>query len=148
MKRYQITIEDQTFDVQILSDPRQATVRVEVDGEALTVEVGAGPAGSGEEVAAQAPAADQPASGVAAPPQEAEATGTTGSGVTAPLPGVIKSIAVRPGQQVSPGQELLVIEAMKMDNVIRAGRAGVVEMVHVAEGHRVAHGQLMVEYQG
>jgi biotin carboxyl carrier protein len=70
-----------------------------------------------------------------------------GSGVAAPLPGVIKSIAVAPGEEVSPGQELLIIEAMKMDNVIRAGRQGVIEVVHVAEGHRVAHGQLMLEYR-
>jgi len=150
MKRYQITIDGQTFDVQILSDPGQDTVQVTVDGEALTVGVGvgAGPAGDGGKVAAPAPAGGSAAgAGVPAPPKAPETVEVAASDVTAPLPGVIKSIAVRPGQQVSPGQELLVIEAMKMDNVIRAGRAGVVEVVHVAEGHRVAHGQLMVEYR-
>jgi biotin carboxyl carrier protein len=145
MKRYQITIDGHTFDVQFLSDPRQDTVQVEVDGETLIVGVGAGPAWSGEAVAVPAPAGDQAAAEVTASREPVE---VTGSSVVAPLPGVIKSIAVRPGQQVSPGQELLVIEAMKMDNVIRAGRQGVVEAVHVAEGHRVAHGQIMMKYQG
>ena len=42
---------------------------------------------------------------------------------------------------------MLVIEAMKMDNVIRAARKGIVETVHVAEGHHVAHGELMLEYR-
>jgi len=63
----------------------------------------------------------------------------------APLPGVIKSIGVRSGQRVAPGDELLVIEAMKMDNVIRAQRAGVIGVIHVAEGRQVAHGELLLE---
>jgi len=67
--------------------------------------------------------------------------------VTAPLPGVIKSIAIRSGQQVSKGDPLLVIEAMKMDNVLRASREGVVETIHAAEGHQVAYGDLLLEYR-
>jgi biotin carboxyl carrier protein len=47
---------------------------------------------------------------------------------------------VRPGQEVAPGDRLLVIEAMKMDNVIRAPRRGTIDTLHVAEGQHVAHG--------
>ena len=65
--------------------------------------------------------------------------------VAAPLPGVIKSIAVRPGQQVAPNDELVVIEAMKMDNVIRATRAGAIGTIHVAEGRQVAYGEALLE---
>jgi biotin carboxyl carrier protein len=62
------------------------------------------------------------------------------------LPGVIKSIAVRPGQRVAAGDELLVIEAMKMDNVIRASRAGAVSAVYVTEAGRVAYGDPLLEF--
>ena len=65
--------------------------------------------------------------------------------VTAPLPGVVKSIAVRPGQRVAPNDELFVIEAMKMDNVIRATRAGVIGAIHIAEGRQVAYGERLLE---
>jgi biotin carboxyl carrier protein len=60
---------------------------------------------------------------------------------------VIKSIAVRPGQEVSAGDRLLVIEAMKMDNVLRASRVGTIETIHATEGHQVAHGELLLEYR-
>ena len=53
---------------------------------------------------------------------------------------------MRPGQQVSPGDELLVIEAMKMDNIIRASRDGTVETIYANEGHQVAYGERLLEY--
>ncbi len=68
-----------------------------------------------------------------------------GSVVTAPLPGVIKAIAVRPGQQVAADDELLVIEAMKMDNVIRASRGGTIGAIHVTTGRQVAYGEPLLE---
>jgi len=61
---------------------------------------------------------------------------------------VVKSIAVRPGQQVAAGDELLVIEAMKMDNVIRATREGTVGTIHVTEGRQVAHGEPLLDLAG
>ena len=130
MKRYRITLEGHTFDVEVLDDPRQEQVRVWVDGEVFTV---------GVEVTAEvAP----PAGAVAAPPPT---TAVTDRVVQAPLPGVVKSIAVRPGQQVAPNDELVVIEAMKMDNVIRATRAGTVGTIHVAEGRQVAYGEPLLD---
>ena len=58
---------------------------------------------------------------------------------------MIKSIAVRPGQRVAVDDELLVIEAMKMDNVIRAPRGGTVGTIHVTEGRQVAYGETLLE---
>ena len=69
-----------------------------------------------------------------------------GRTVTAPLPGVIKSIAVRTGQQVNPNDELCVIEAMKMDNIIRATRVGTIGTVYVVEGRQVAYGETMLDF--
>jgi len=156
MKRYRITLENRTFDVRVLDDPRREQVRVEVDGETFTVGVDAVPVATGmaagEAAPAVAPSPATPArlpkfrktsevsgsSGSAPPPSPHEAEG---GAVAAPLPGVIKSIAVRPGQQVAVDDVLLVIEAMKMDNVIRAQRAGTIGTVYVAEGRQVAYGE-------
>jgi biotin carboxyl carrier protein len=141
MKRYRITLDDRTFDVQVLDDPRQGRVRVQVDGETLTVDVETLAAGPEEREAvspdAIAPPVARELARPAAPPDGL---------VTAPLPGVIKSIAVRPGQEVASGDPLLVIEAMKMDNVIRAARRGTVGTIHVAEGHHVAHGDALLTF--
>jgi len=65
--------------------------------------------------------------------------------VRAPIPGVIDSIVVRPGDSVARGGELVVLEAMKMKNVIQAPQAGTVAAIHVAVGQHVKHGDLLVE---
>jgi biotin carboxyl carrier protein len=148
MKRYQITLDGQIFDVLLLSDPLQEQVQVEVDGVVFTAEVkhlapGQEPGAEAADPAEPSVSAGAPAS---MPPPSAQAALSAGNSVTAPLPGVIKSIAVRPGQQVSPGDELLVIEAMKMDNIIRATRAGTVETIYVSESHQVAYGERLLEY--
>jgi len=145
MKRYQITLDRRTFDVRLLSDPMQERVDVEVNGKTFSVEVKAMPP-EGEAVAAPpTPSEAQPA---AVPTPAVKATAPSSDTLTAPLPGVIKSISVKPGDQVSAGGILLVIEAMKMDNVIRSTREGVVEVIYVAEGRQVAHGEPMLKYRG
>ncbi|MBM3123224.1 MAG: acetyl-CoA carboxylase biotin carboxyl carrier protein subunit, partial [Chloroflexi bacterium] len=66
--------------------------------------------------------------------------------VRAPIPGVILSVAVQPGASVTPGQELYVLEAMKMRNPISAGRAGIIQAVHVSPGAHVQHRQVLMEF--
>jgi biotin carboxyl carrier protein len=145
MKRYQITLDGRTFDVQVLGDPRQEQVEVEVDGRRLMVEVKASAAG--DETVPTKPASSPAPATTRAPIAAPGAAAASGNRVVAPLPGVIKSVAVRPGQRVAPGDELLVIDAMKMDNVLRASRGGIVETIHIAVGHQIAHGQLLLEYR-
>ena len=148
MNRYQITIEGQTFDVRLLSDPRQEEVQVEIDGAVLTAHVRAPQPGGAEDAETDVTKdATMPTQPPAARPSPGPQTSTKALGaVTAPLPGVIKSIAVSPGQQVSSGDQLLVIEAMKMDNIIRASRDGTIETIHVGEGHQVAYGEELLAY--
>jgi glutaconyl-CoA/methylmalonyl-CoA decarboxylase subunit gamma len=67
--------------------------------------------------------------------------------VTSPLPGVIVTILVKPGDTVSHGDELCTLEAMKMKNAIRANREGTIETVAVQVGDQVSHGQLLLTYQ-
>jgi propionyl-CoA carboxylase alpha chain len=63
-----------------------------------------------------------------------------------PMPGLIVSIPVRAGEPVKAGQELLVLEAMKMENVLRAERDAVVEAIEVEPGATVAADQVLMAF--
>jgi biotin carboxyl carrier protein len=63
--------------------------------------------------------------------------------VAAPMPGKIVKVLVKPGDTVVARQGLIVIEAMKMENELRAGRDGQVKEVHVVEGDLVEAGRLL-----
>ena len=63
-----------------------------------------------------------------------------------PMPGLIVSIAVDRGEPVKAGQELLILEAMKMENVLRAERDGVVEDVRVTPGASVAADEVLIAF--
>jgi len=63
----------------------------------------------------------------------------------APMPGRVSAVKVSVGQKVSKGQELVVVEAMKMENALRAPRAGVVRALHAGPGDMVAPGRALVE---
>ncbi len=65
--------------------------------------------------------------------------------VKAPMPGLVLEIAVSNGQKVEVGDKLLILEAMKMENVIRSEGEGTVKLIHVDKGAAVDKGQLMIE---
>jgi propionyl-CoA carboxylase alpha chain len=67
--------------------------------------------------------------------------------VVCPMPGLVVSLSVKPGDPVEDGQPLAVIEAMKMENVIRAERAGKVKSVHVSEGESLAVDAVILELE-
>jgi biotin carboxyl carrier protein len=67
--------------------------------------------------------------------------------VTAPMPGKVVRLFVQPGEQVTARQPLVVVEAMKMENELRAGRAGTVAEVHAREGASVEAGALLIVIQ-
>jgi|GEM_PF-2654976 len=69
----------------------------------------------------------------------------TGSGeVKAPMPGIIVSIAKTVGATVGAGENLLVIEAMKMENNIAAPKSGTIKSINVKPGQEVNSGQLLL----
>ncbi len=72
----------------------------------------------------------------------------TPNAIRAPIPGVIISIAVQEGDRVEMGQEVCVLEAMKMKNSIRAPRTGAISRIAVKEGEHVQHHDLLFEFAG
>jgi biotin carboxyl carrier protein len=67
--------------------------------------------------------------------------------VIAPMPGKVVRLLVKPGDTVTARQPVVVVEAMKMENELRAGREGVVTEVHAREGLSVEAGTLLVVIQ-
>ena len=67
--------------------------------------------------------------------------------VGAPMPGVVASIAVAPGQKVNAGDLMLTIEAMKMETGIHADRAGTVKALHVTAGAQIDAKDLLSEFE-
>lgn len=146
-----VKVADSTFEVEV-GDLTDRPIVAVVEGERFEVWPEAYAAGAAAPVAALAPIAAR-ASGQAevrpsrrtspmgmADPAQAQRT------IYAPIPGVMHSIAVQPGDRVEMGQELCVLEAMKMKNVIRASRAGEIARVLVAQGQHVKHHDAMIEY--
>jgi propionyl-CoA carboxylase alpha chain len=64
-----------------------------------------------------------------------------------PMPGLLVSVAVAVGQEIKAGEELAVVEAMKMENVLRAQRDGVVASIHAAPGASLAVDQAILEFE-
>lgn len=67
------------------------------------------------------------------------------SAIKAPMPGLVLSIIVEPGQEVKHGDPMLILEAMKMENVIKSPGEGVVKRVVVEKGKPVDKGEVLIE---
>jgi glutaconyl-CoA/methylmalonyl-CoA decarboxylase subunit gamma len=137
-----VKIGEEVFDVEV-GDLTTRPVIATIDGEVFEVwpeeeAVMAAPAH-----VAKAPAAPRiaPAAKPAVPAGE-----VTSNTITAPIPGSIISVAVKPGDKVTKGQELCVLEAMKMKNAIRANRDGQVAAVFATVGQTVQKGAPLVEF--
>jgi propionyl-CoA carboxylase alpha chain len=70
----------------------------------------------------------------------------SGKAVRCPMPGLVLSIAVAEGQEVKAGETLAVVEAMKMENVLRAERDGLVKKIHAQPGDSLAVDAVIMEF--
>jgi propionyl-CoA carboxylase alpha chain len=70
----------------------------------------------------------------------------SGKKLLCPMPGLVKSIAVAEGQEVKAGETLAVVEAMKMENVLRAERDGRVKKLHAKAGDSLAVDAVILEF--
>jgi biotin carboxyl carrier protein len=72
---------------------------------------------------------------------------TAGSGdVMSPMPATVVAMHATPGQSVTEGETLIVLEAMKMELPIKAPRSGVVKAIHCAQGDLVQPGVILIEF--
>ena len=69
------------------------------------------------------------------------------SPLVAPMPGLVVRVAIGVGDQVTAGQGLVVMEAMKMENELRSSAAGTVKAVHAAPGTAVEKGTVLIELE-
>ncbi|MCP4440027.1 MAG: biotin/lipoyl-binding protein [Aureispira sp.] len=66
--------------------------------------------------------------------------------VKAPMPGLVLDVLVKEGDEVAKGDSVLILEAMKMENVIKAAGDGVVQKISVDKGAAVEKNQVLVEF--
>ena len=139
-----VVIDGKTYAVDV-EDINARPVIAVVEGERYEV----WPEGEKETQAAEtaAPMISVPEVSAAPDLSGRAAQGATGKEVSAPLPGVIVAILVKPGDSVTRGQELCTLEAMKMKNAIRSSREGVIATVEVNVGDQVGHGQVLMTFK-
>jgi len=154
MRHYRITINDKAYLVEI-EDPHACPVQVQVDGKPFQVYVDwegtddeatvtpeikpaecASPSAQPVLVRPRAPARQQVRMAEDAAADE----------LTAPMPGTILAISVKAGDHVQQGQEVCVLEAMKMKNSIKSPREGTIGEVATSVGASVAHGDVLVRF--
>ena len=140
--RFEVEVGDQRYEVTLAGD--------EDLPEATVTPALAPPQGSpapSRPAAAPARARAAPA-GPSTPPVASArpATGGGGSSLNAPMPGVILELHVKAGDTVTRGQQIAVLDAMKMHNFIGAPRAGTIAEVCVAAGQAVGHGDAIVRF--
>ena len=128
--------------------PGQPTFRGRLDGQAFTVQVA--PAAEGFTIRHRAAKTRV----LVLTPRSAELhdklpekqAADTSKLVLSPMPGLVVSMDVTAGQQVREGEVVCVLEAMKMQNIIRAERDGVVKAVNAKGGDPVAADEVLVEF--
>lgn len=64
--------------------------------------------------------------------------------IKSPMPGLVVSVKVEPGQEVEAGQTVIILESMKMQNELKSPRSGVIHEVNVSDGQSVEQGKVLV----
>ena len=141
MKEYKYKINGNTYKVAV-GDIDNNVAQVEVNGIPYKVEIDA-PQKPVTIVNAPRPAAAPRTESGAKVIAKPAATGS-GHQVKAPLPGTVLSVAVKVGDTVKASDTVLVLEAVKMENAIHAGRDGKVASISVSPGDAVLEGALLI----
>ncbi|MFW5972753.1 MAG: biotin/lipoyl-containing protein [Bacteroidota bacterium] len=142
MRTYTFSIQGRTFKIAV-KEVSQTDATVEVDGETYSVRIDdISDSARTRPVRAtpRAAAAKGAAKPVTVPPAQAADAGS----VTAPIPGLILSVLVREGEEVTAGTALVKMEAMKMETVVSASTAGTITSISVSAGDSVTQGQQLM----
>ena len=146
MKRFKFTINGNQYETEVLSI-EDNIAEIEVNGTKYSVEVNRDikPTKTPKLVRTMAvPSTDAvPSQAKTSRPDAPKGAGS----VKSPLPGVILEVNVKPGDVVTRGQQVAVLDAMKMHNAIGAVQAGTVDAVYVEAGQTVDHGTPILKYR-
>lgn len=130
--RKTVYVDEQPFRIEVAAEiGPEVQVLVDAKYRAVTTEGSARPRAAAPRPAQSRQAAAAPAAAVP-------------GGVPAAMAGRVLTISVEPGQAVTSGDLLLIFEAMKMENEIRAPHDGIVKEVRVKTGDRVSAGDLLL----
>jgi biotin carboxyl carrier protein len=146
--KVRVVIEGTSYEVEIVDLSARPVIAI-VEGERFEVwpEASSVPAiGSlgGSRLPPPVPSL-APVTSTPTPTSVPARSGSLDSGaLLAPIPGIIVAVKVQPGDRVTAGQEVCVLEAMKMQNSIRAKQSGIVAAVHVKAGDQVKHHQVLL----
>ena len=132
MKKFNVTVNGNLYEVEVEEVGKGQSYAAPV-AAAPVVQAAPVAAAPAEPVAPKAPAAPKAKGGKAGSVQ-----------VTAPMPGNIWKVLVKEGQTVKKGDNMLILEAMKMENEILAPQDGVIAQIAVKEGSTVNTGDLMI----
>jgi len=154
MSEYILTINEKEYRAEV-SEINAEYALIQVNGKEFRVDLQQlalsklMPVASAVETRTAAAQAAQAAIGVVpgptAQPSAAAASGEASSLVKAPLPGLIIDVKVREGEKVKAGQNIVVMEAMKMENQIQATTDGTVKKIFIKKGDNVAEGNALIE---
>ena len=146
---YEVTIDGHVLTVIGACDPTVRIFTGTVDGAAMALEIER--VGLAYEIAHNGVRAQflalTPAAAAALDKMPVKEAADMSRFLLSPMPGLLTSVAVAVGEPVKAGQELAVIEAMKMENVMRAERDGVVAAIHAAAGDSLAVDQAILEFE-
>ena len=143
MKEYKYKINGNSYTVAV-GDVDGTQVHVEVNGTPYKVELPEKTAAATKVAAAPKPAAAPRKADGEKVVQKAAPAPSGGYQIKAPLPGTVLSVAVKVGDTVKAADTVLVLEAMKMENAIHAGRDGKVAAINVNPGDAVPDGGVLI----
>lgn len=143
MKEYKYKINGNLYKVAI-GDIENGVSEVEVNGTPYKVELEQKAAITIKVATPKPAAAPRTATGEKVIAKAAPAAAAGGTAVKAPLPGTVLDINVTVGQEVKAADTVVTLEAMKMENAIKAGVDGKVTSISVAKGDAVLEGAVLV----
>lgn len=120
----------------VLHQDRLLTVYLAADAQKIYVSV------NGEQYSF-----DKPSKSKAGYRPGMEAAQQEGNGICAPMPGKLLKLFVKEGQEIAANDRLFIVEAMKMENEVRAGRSGVIKKINFKENDLLSVGEPVIELE-
>jgi biotin carboxyl carrier protein len=141
--KYNVTVHDKTFDVTLIKKQGD-TITFEIQHQSYTVAVAPVLPSLAASSSTTAGAATRAAEPRIVRPETLPAHNADPQAICSPLPGVVAKMLVKSGDEVSSGQPVAIIEAMKMENVISSPWCGTINEIFVKEGAEVRKGEALM----